>query len=69
MSISAAKLAANRKYDAKTYKQIGFKIRKSEYPKIENYVKSHGLSNSKFFLLCAEYIIKNDIDITTIENN
>lgn len=64
---SEAKIRANAKYNAKTYKRYTINIRKSDSVVIDDYIQVHNLSNSKFFELAVKYCIKNNIELDELQ--
>ena len=56
---SAAKIAANNRYTAKTYKQLKCDIKPEDYYLIDAYVKELGTSKAKFIVGACKYFIEN----------
>lgn len=61
-----AKIRANNKYNAKTYKTFTVNAKIAEYNKIVDYCNNKGISKAQLLLRSAEYIINNNIDISDI---
>ena len=49
---SAARIRANAKYNAKTYKRLTLSIRLNEFEKIQAEVQKQGVSMNSFILEC-----------------
>ena len=49
---SAARIKANAKYNAKTYKRVTLSIRLNEFEKIQAEVQKQGVSMNSFILEC-----------------
>lgn len=60
---SAARLRANKKYNAKTYKTFTVNAKISDYDVIQAYCDARGISKAKFLISAAKYAIDNDIDV------
>lgn len=61
---SDARIRANKKYIAKTYKRIAVNTRLEYLPKIEAYKKKNNInSDSGIFNAAMMYCIENDIDL------
>ncbi|MDE7293729.1 MAG: hypothetical protein K2N72_04815 [Oscillospiraceae bacterium] len=58
-----AKIRANNKYNAKTYKAFTVNAKIAEYQKITDYCNKTGISKAQLLLRAAEYVIDNNIDI------
>ena len=64
MKNSEARIRANQKYTAKTYKRIAVNTRKDYIPQIEEYMAKYGIqSYSGLFNSAVKYIISNDIKL------
>ena len=65
MSVSQAKIKANRRYDQKTYERIGILVKKKDNKRDEwkAEAEKRGMSLSGFLYGCVEYVIKNKIKI------
>lgn len=61
---SAARIKANAKYNAKTYKPFTVNAKIAEYEIIEAYCKAAGISKNKLVISAALYCIDHDIDPT-----
>lgn len=63
---SDARINANAKYNAKTYKRIAVNTRLEYLPEIEAYkIKNNINSDSGIFNAAIMYCIKNDIELNT----
>lgn len=60
---SDARLRANAKYNAKTYKTFTVNAKIADYDVIQAYCDARGISKAKFLIAAAKYAIDNDIDI------
>ena len=61
---SEAKLRANAKYDAKTYKVIHCKCKKTDYTTFCKYAESQNIpSMNKLLYNCVMYCIDNNIQL------
>lgn len=54
---SDARIKANNKYNAKTYKKISLNVRISDYEKIKNYIDAMGISANSYII----ELIKKDL--------
>lgn len=61
-----ARIRANNKYKAKTYKTFTVNAKIADYEKITDYCNNKGISKAQLLLKSAEYIINNNIDISDI---
>lgn len=64
---SDARIRANAKYNAKTYKIFSVNAKFDEYDKITAYCKQHDISKAQLLLRSAKYCIENNIDISAID--
>ena len=48
-------------YKKEKYKKISIDVKKDEAEKILNYCKDMNISQTKFLVKCAKYIIDNDL--------
>lgn len=64
---SDARIRANAKYNAKTYKTFSVHAKFDEYDKITAYCKQHDISKAQLLLRSAKYCIENNIDISAID--
>lgn len=62
---SSAKIKANARYTAKTYKQLKVNIKPEDYETIANHCTDHNISKAKFIVAACKYCINNDIDLPT----
>lgn len=61
---TAAKIKANARYNAKSYKRFALNTRLEYVPEIEKYMNEHGFTSySNFFNQVAKYVIENNIDL------
>lgn len=60
---SAARIKANTKYNAKTYKTFTVNAKIADYEKINNYCTMNNISKAQLLLKSALYCIDNNIDI------
>lgn len=60
---SEARIKANAKYAAKTYKRYAVNARLEFATVIDQYCKDHNMSNSGLFLKAVKYCIDNNIDL------
>lgn len=60
---SAARIKANAKYNAKTYKTFTVNAKIADYEKINNYCAINNISKAQLLLKSALYCIDNNIDI------
>lgn len=60
---SEARIRANNKYNAKTYKAFTVNAKFDEYDKITDYCEKHGISKAQLLLKSAMYCIDNNIDL------
>ena len=58
-----ARIRANNKYNAKTYKTFTVNAKISDYDVIQAYCDARGISKAKFLIAAAKYAIDNDIDV------
>ena len=58
-----ARIRANNKYNAKTYKTFTVNAKISDYDVIQAYCDARGISKAKFLISAAKYAIDNDIDV------
>jgi hypothetical protein len=63
MSMTEARIKANAKYNAKTYKQLNAHIKIEEYERIEKYCNETGISKAQLILKSIKYCIENNIDL------
>lgn len=64
MPASAARIRANEKYNAKTYKQFNVKIKIADYDAIDNFCKKNNISKAQLITKAAKYCIENNIDLS-----
>ena len=62
--VSAARIRANKKYNAKTYKRLGADIKITDYNMIDSYCKDNNISKAKVIVNSIKYCIENNIDLT-----
>lgn len=61
---TAAKIKANARYNAKSYKRFALNTRLEYVPEIEKYMKEHGFTSySNFFNQAMKYVIENNVDL------
>ena len=60
---SDARLRANAKYNAKTYKTFTVNAKISDYEIISEYCEQHDISKAKLLIEAAKYIIDNGIEL------
>lgn len=58
-----ARIRANNKYNAKTYKTFTVNAKISDYDLIQAYCDGREVSKAKFLIAAAKYVIENDIDV------
>ena len=58
-----ARIRANNRYKAKTYKTFTVNAKISDYDVIQAYCDARGISKAKFLISAAKYAIDNDIDV------
>jgi len=61
---SAARIKANNKYNAKTYKTFTVNAKISDYEIIDNYCKANNISKAQLLLKSTMYCIDNNIDLS-----
>lgn len=64
---SEAQKRADKKYAAKTYKNLQVSVRISDYDKIDKYCKSKDISKASLIINSVNYCIENNIDFKTEE--
>ena len=64
---SEARLRANAKYNAKTYKTFSVHAKIEDYDKITAYCAQYDISKAQLLLRSAKYCIKNCIDLNNVE--
>ena len=57
------KVAYNKEYNSKKYKQLKVEIKPEDYSLIDNYCKNNNISKAQFIVKSCKYVIKNDIDL------
>ena len=57
------KVAYNKEYNSKKYKQLKVEIKSENYSLIDNYCKNNNISKAQFIVKSCKYVIKNDIDL------
>lgn len=62
---SEARIRANNKYHAKTYKTFTVNAKIAEYEKITDYCNNTGISKAQLLLKSAMYCIDNNIDLNS----
>ena len=60
---SEARIRANKKYNAKTYKPFTINAKIAEYEKISEYCQKNNISKAQLLLRAANYCIDNNIDL------
>lgn len=60
---SEARIRANKKYNAKTYKTFTVNAKFAEYDKISEYCEKNGMSKAQLLLRAADYCIDNNINL------
>ena len=60
---TAARIRANNKYNAKTYKSFTVNAKIPEYEIIDNYCNDHNISKAQLLIKAALYCIDNNIDL------
>lgn len=65
---SPARLKANAKYAAKTYKRYAVNARLEFATIIDEYCEKHKISNSGLFLTAVKYCFENDIDLKSLSD-
>ncbi|MDE6149043.1 MAG: hypothetical protein K2F81_02975 [Ruminococcus sp.] len=66
---SQAKIQANARYTAKTYKQLKVSVKPEDYEIIANHCTDHKISKAKFIVAACKYCIDNHIDLNNINTN
>lgn len=66
---SEARLRANKKYHAKTYKTFTVNARIADYNTINDYCNNNDISKAKLLINSAKYCIDNNIDIKNYISN
>ncbi len=64
---SEARIRANKKYNAKTYKAFTVNAKFDEYDKISEYCSKNDMSKAQLLLKAAMYCIENNIDLKNKE--
>ncbi len=64
-----ARIRANNKYNAKTYKSFTINAKFDEYDKINNYCNSNDISKAQLLLKAAMYCIDNNIDLSAYKKD
>ncbi len=59
---SEARKRANRKYHAKTYKNLQVSVKIADYNEIDEYCKSKNISKASMIINSVKYCMKNGID-------
>ena len=62
---SEARIRANNKYNAKTYDELKFRVKKGERELLRSYLDSKHSSLNSFVTACMSYCIDNNVDITS----
>lgn len=60
---TAARIRANNKYNAKTYKSFTVNAKIADYETINDYCNKTGISKTQLLMKSALYCINNNIDI------
>ena len=63
MPRSEAQKRADRKYAAKTYKNLQVSARIADYEKIDKYSKDNNISKAQLIIKSVMYCIDNNIDL------
>ena len=58
------KVAYNKEYNAKNYKQLKANLKFEDYEIIDNFCKDRNISKTQFIVNSCKYIIDNNIDIS-----
>lgn len=66
---SDARLRANAKYHAKTFRSFTVNAKIPDYEFITKYCDSHNISKTKFLIGAAKYFINKNIDIDEIKDS
>ena len=61
---SEARKKANRKYAAKTYKNLQVSVKISDYNEIDEYCKKNDISKATMIVNSVKYCMKNNIDLS-----
>ncbi len=61
---SQARIAANARYNAKTYKQLMVRVKIGEDERLKAYAEAQGMSLNNFVCSCLSYCIKHGIDVS-----
>lgn len=65
---TAAKIKANARYNAKSYKRFALNTRLEYVPEIEKYMNEHGFTSySSFFNQAMKYVIENNVDLKPVD--
>lgn len=63
---SAARIAANARYNAKAYDDMKIHVKKGDRERIKSYAESQGMSLNNFVCSCLSYCIRQKIDVTAV---
>lgn len=55
------KIAYNKEYNSKKYKQLKAEIKPEDYDLIDNFCKNNNISKASFIVKSCKYIIDNNI--------
>ena len=61
---SQARIDANARYNAKTYKQLMVRVKIGEDERLKAYAETQGMSLNNFVCSCLSYCIKHGIDVS-----
>ena len=62
---SEAHIRANNRYNAKTYDEVKFRVKKGEKKRFQSYLEKRGSSLNSFVNSCVSYCIENKVDLST----
>ena len=60
--VSEARKKANKKYAAKTYKNLQVSVKIADYNEIDEYCKEKGISKAALIVNSVKYCIDNKVD-------
>ena len=63
---SQARIDANARYNAKTYKQLMIRVKIGEDIRLKAYADSQGMSLNNFVCSCLSYCMKHHIDVSAV---
>lgn len=61
---SEAQKRADKKYHAKTYRNLQMSVKIADYEIVDNYCKSANISKASFIINACKYCIDNNIDLS-----